>query len=86
MDDISGKIGPLFPIKAGGEAEWPMYSFERPAWKFWNGVASGLKAKGYSEEETKEWLQSKKARWFLDEFDDKLFELGEQLALKMGEY
>ena len=33
--DITGKIGPLFLDKQ--LSEWPMYSYNRPAYLLWNG-------------------------------------------------
>lgn len=59
--DYTGRLGPLT-----SDAEWAMYSFERPAFMFWNAIANALRARGWSEEEIKEWLQSKEPRWMLD--------------------
>lgn len=46
--------------------KWPMYSFDRPAYLFWNGVANYLRNAGYSDKEIREELQSKSVRWMLD--------------------
>lgn len=62
--DITGKIGPLYDTASG--AEWPMYSYDTPAYTVWNAVANELHRKGWSEEEIKEWLQSKLSRWAMD--------------------
>ena len=75
--DITGKIGPL---PRSDKAEWPMYSFERGGYAFWNGLAGELHAKGWSDEEIRVWLQSKHPRWLLDSRDDELAALGAKLA------
>lgn len=62
--DISGKIGQMFGRP--GSPEWPMYSYERPAYMVWNAVASSLHDRGWTDDQIKEWLQSKNARWALD--------------------
>ena len=77
--DITGKIGPLYPIP---ESEWPMYSFNGPAFSFWNGVAKGLKDSNYNEKDIQGWLQSKSARWFLDYYGEKIESLGFKLILE----
>lgn len=62
--DITGDIGNLYAPSTGCVV--PMYSFERPAFQFWQGVFDGLIDKGLSEAEAFEWLQSKDARHMLD--------------------
>ena len=62
--DITGKIGPLFLRK--GEPEWPMYSYDRPAYLLWNAIAKEWARQGYPDESIKCWLQSKCPRWELD--------------------
>lgn len=62
--DITDRIGELYPTK--GEPEWPMYSFDRPSYMLWNAIATGLTARGWTEQQIKDWLQSKGARWALD--------------------
>ena len=78
--DITGKIGPMF---TGETPEWPMYSYERPAYYLWNAIANGLNKRGWTEAEIKDWLQSKLPRWALDnDLGDLITELGEQYANK----
>lgn len=64
--DISGKIGPLFGPVISRKPEWPMYSYERPAYIVWCGVASSLHARGWSDNRVRRWLQSDAARFALD--------------------
>ncbi len=59
--DISGKIGQL-----GSDCEWPMFSYERPAYVLWGAVANALQAKGWTENEIRVALQSKLPRWSMD--------------------
>ena len=78
--DISGKVGSMFQ---GQQPEWPMYSFDRPAHAFWQGIANGLTAQGKTEKEVQEILQSKYMRWL---FDGQGYEtvkaLGTEMALR----
>lgn len=60
--DITGKICDLHP----SYGDWPMYSYERPAWLLWNTIANALHDKGWTEDQIKEWLQSKDPRIALD--------------------
>jgi len=77
--DISGKIGQL----GEKECEWPMYSYDRPAYVLWNAVARGLQKRGWLETEIKEWLQSKEPRWALDgDLGDQIRSLGTVWALQ----
>ena len=77
--DITGKIGELFP--SASPAEWPMYSYSRPAYILWNAIANALHKKGWSEQEIKDWLQSKETRWALDgELGEQLTKLGQEYA------
>jgi predicted transcriptional regulator len=62
--DITGEIGPLW--QSSEAPEWPMYSYARPASILWNAIANELHARGWSEAQIKEWLQSKEPRWALD--------------------
>ncbi|HYT44021.1 MAG TPA: hypothetical protein VEP90_16905 [Methylomirabilota bacterium] len=64
MMDITGKIGPLWTIKSG--SDWPMYSYERPAYIVWNAIANELHDLGWTDIQIKDWLQSKSPRWELD--------------------
>jgi hypothetical protein len=43
-----------------------MYSYDRPSWTLWDALANALSKKGWTEEEIKDWLQSKEPRWALD--------------------
>lgn len=61
--DITGKIGNMFQ---GEQPEWPMYSFNRPAYAFWQGVATELQEQGYSQQHIQGVLQSKHMRWLFD--------------------
>lgn len=80
--DITGRIGDLFPIQ---KPEWPMYSFGRPSYMLWNAIAAGLSASGWSEDQIKEWLQSKATRWALDgDLGDDIRKLGEAYAEKIA--
>jgi hypothetical protein len=79
--DCIGLIGDLyrFPEKP----EWPMYSFSRPASILWNAIAAELNKKGWTDDEIREWLQSKRTRWALDgELGDKIRALGVEWAEK----
>jgi hypothetical protein len=63
--DCTGLIGPLYgPVNK--EAEWAMYSFERPAFALWNAIAAKLNERGWSDAEIQTWLQSKNPRWAMD--------------------
>ncbi len=62
QQDYNSLIGPL-----NSDTAWPMYSFERPAYAFWNGLATALHQRGWSDEEIREWLQSKEPRYLLNE-------------------
>lgn len=62
--DITGYIGPL---DKKCEPMWPMYSFDRPSFIVWNKIAEELSDAGWSENDIKEWLQSKHSRWALDD-------------------
>jgi hypothetical protein len=71
--DYTGRFGPLFQQE---NVEWPMYSFERPSWLFWNGVANYLRSQGKTESEIKDALQHKNMRWMLDSRDSLVESLG----------
>jgi hypothetical protein len=77
--DFTGKFAPL---DSKDPESWPMYSFERPAFCFWNGVANELKRRLMSEKAIKEFLQSKDTRWMLDQHGECLEELGAELVNK----
>jgi hypothetical protein len=77
-EDFTGKLGPLY--RSEEVPEWPMYSFSRVAYEFWNGFANGLLDRGLTEDEVKDELQSKGVRWLLDQHGDNLESLGRRMA------
>lgn len=60
-EDITGKIGTF-----DGQSEVPMYSFDRVAHLFWQGVYNELRERGWTQKQAFEFLQSKHPRWMLD--------------------
>ena len=77
--DCTTLIGPLHG--ADKEPEWPMYSYERPAYMLWNAIAGQLNKRGWSDEEIKAWLQSKETRWALDgDLGDLISQIGTVFA------
>ena len=63
----------------------PMYSFDRPAYNFWNGVANGLQERGWTVPEIKVYLQSKYPRKEFDAiWDSKLEDVGKLYARSVG--
>lgn len=69
--DCTAFIGPLHQSTA--QPEWPMYSYDRPSYMIWNAIAKALNAKGWTDAQIKDWLQSKNPRWALDgQFGDTL--------------
>jgi predicted transcriptional regulator len=81
--DCTDKIGQL-----GSDCEWPMYSYERPAYILWNAIAQNLHRRGWTDKQIKEWLQSKNTRWALDgDLGAIIQELGDQWATdNVGSY
>jgi putative NIF3 family GTP cyclohydrolase 1 type 2 len=76
--DVTARIGPLLPIP--DRADWPMYSYHRPADIFWQGVADRLQAAGWREARIRDWLQSKAPRLCLDgTWGERLAALGAEL-------
>jgi hypothetical protein len=61
--DITGKVGDLYPTT---NPEWPMFSFDRPSYILWNAIGKVLDEAGWTEDQVKDWLQSKSPRWALD--------------------
>jgi hypothetical protein len=59
--DCTGHIGPY-----KSDSPWNMYSFNSPSYALWNGFASQLNNRGWSDEEIKDYLQSKQTRWLMD--------------------
>ena len=79
ITDISATVGPLYPVNH--DAEWPMYSYDRPATAFWQGIVDGLANEGFTDTQIKEVLQSKLMRWLFDgDGYDKVYELGKAIA------
>lgn len=79
--DCTALIGELHP--STDKPEWPMYSYSRPAGMLWNALAAELNRKGWTDDEIREWLQSKHPRWALDgDLGDKLRDLGTEYAAK----
>ena len=65
--DYTGQPGQLQSLaKSLSKPKWPMYSFDRPSYNFWNGAANYLRDSGMSDDEIGEVLMSKDARWMLD--------------------
>lgn len=61
------------------------YSYDRPAYIFWNAFVNGLIASGLTEAEAIEWVQSKKARWMLDgELSDVIEGIAYEWAMKQA--
>ena len=62
-----------------------MYSYDRPAYMLWNAIANVLINKGWTEDEIREWLQSKATRWALDgDLGEMIREVGEKYAEKLS--
>lgn len=79
--DISCKIGPKSGVVSGPNPKYPMYSYERPSWLFWQGYYEGLIAKhNLTHDEAISTMQSRDVRYMLDFHEDKLKELGRSLA------
>jgi len=75
MKDITGEIGPI-----NDKSKYPMYSYERPAYIFWQGAYEGMIKLGKTHNEAITILQSKAARWLLDHNDLLIKNLGKELA------
>lgn len=78
--DISGKIGPMYPMK--GAPEWPMYSYDRPANMVWNAIAGELSERGWNDDRIMRWLQSKNPRRALDGYLGEALEAVSKLYAK----
>jgi len=79
--DCTGLIGQL-----GEDAmcEWPMSSFDAPAYTVWNAIAATFNRAGWSDHQIRDWLQSKQARWAMDmDLGEVLREAGEAYARKI---
>lgn len=77
ISDITGLIGDFHAPHVGTLA---MYSYARPAYKFWQGAFVALRNAGVSEKKALEWLQSKSPRYMLDNVDEQIQELGRKLT------
>jgi hypothetical protein len=78
IPDITGDIGELFP--SSEKPKHPMYSYNRPAYLFWQGFYAALRKKGASHKDAMQVLSSKAARHMLDGHGDEVEELGAKLA------
>ena len=79
--DCTGLIGQL-----GEDAmcEWPMSSFDAPAYTVWNAIAATFNRAGWSDHQIRDWLQSKQARWAMDmDLGEVLRAAGEAYARKI---
>ena len=80
IQDISGDIGPLY--KDEEQSKNSMFSYNRPAYNFWQGFYDGLRKKGLTHEQAMEELMSKGVRHMLDANDGRLQKLGRAMAKK----
>jgi hypothetical protein len=78
INDITGKIGDLYPARE--EAEVPMYSYSRPAYLFWQGFYEALRKRGLTDDQALTEMQSKGARWLLDSDGEEIIKLGRSLG------
>jgi len=61
--------------------ELGMYSYDRPAWTFWNAFANRLMKLGFTRDAALDVLKSKHTRWMLDHKGESAIErLAERLA------
>jgi hypothetical protein len=82
--DITGKIGPLFLMHSESRIpEWPMYSYERPAYMLWNTIYNRLREHGWTEEQAGDWLKSKEPRWALN---GRLGDAIKNIAIEYADY
>ena len=79
--DITGDIGDLYPVIA---PKYPMFSYSRPAWLFWQGVYNTLTKKGKTHEEAIEILQHSLVRYALDDIQDEIVKSGERFGEKLA--
>ena len=81
--DITADIGPLY--RDGWDPKIPMYSYERPAYIFWQAVFEGLVEAGKTEEQAIDWLQSKGPRHMLDgPIGEVLRDIGRRVGKEFG--
>lgn len=86
MKDITGDIGESkekhqYLLKQG-EVKYPMYTFARPAYMFWQGFYNGLRKSGISHKEALTHMQGKGVRWLFDQDGDQEMEKVGQLFAK----
>ncbi len=82
--DITGRIGRLYPDR--GAPEWPMVSYDRPAYLLWDAIANELHDASWSEERIRDWLKSKAPRWALDgDLGDQIRTLGQEWGKRVAE-
>lgn len=74
--DITGEVCGFHPPSG----TVPMYSFDRPAYNFWQGAFCALIEFGMSEKQAFDWLQSKSPRWMLDNHADEVQALGHDMV------
>jgi len=78
-EDYTDRIGPL-----DSGAPWEMYSFERAAYEFWNGLANGLRTGGLDDDEIRDVLQSKLVRWLFDHEGEQVEALGRRMGKRLA--
>ncbi len=80
--DITTEIGPKWGPVSGPNPKYPMYSYERPAWIFWQGFYNGLIDCGFSHQTSIEIMQSRDVRHMLDGDGDEIKDMGYQWATR----
>jgi len=78
-DGVYNYIGPSPLTERRDAVSHPMYSYNRPADMFWQGVYEELRVSGRTHEQCLEILQSKEMRIMLDHTPE-LRELGHQVV------
>jgi hypothetical protein len=62
-------MGPMKDAGEGGhhpDPKHPMYSFHGPSHVVWNAIATVLSERDWSDDQIRDWLQSKQARWAIE--------------------
>lgn len=78
--DLCGQRMALIAFLHGQpEVEWPLYSYDCPSARFWHGFALGLHARGFTDRQVRDILQSKLMRWMFDN-DNEVQALGAKMA------
>jgi len=78
--DYTYDFKPLYPRESDDLT--PMYSFNAPSANFWHGVAYYLHKSGKTDDQIKDILASKHARWMMDAYSDEIAKLGQSIARK----